>query len=92
MTDDTFYFIMHPCGDKTKIQVCDLSHVVSYQRSDWACVNDRNFSERDEAIAYARALAVKYEFTYVPFESRYDSSLNELNTFQLTPEEEAMLY
>lgn len=74
---DTFYFVIHPRGDRSVVQVIDLANAVSYERSDWLAVNDQDFYDRDEAIQHARALAQKFGLSYEPFESRYNKELNE---------------
>jgi hypothetical protein len=81
--DDTFYFVIHPAGDRSAVKVIDLSNSVSYERSEWLAVNDRDFTDRDEAIEHARGLAKKYGLNYVPFESRYNSELNEPYSLEL---------
>ncbi|MBD0788185.1 hypothetical protein HUO09_17660 [Vibrio sp. Y2-5] len=84
MNDPVLYFIIYPNGDESKITVIDLAQSVSYQRSEWTSVNDENFHDRDEAIETAKALAVKYSLTYLPFESRYNSNLSEPKHKQLS--------
>jgi len=74
---ETFYFVIHPKGDRSVVTVIDLAICMRYERSDWMAVNDEDFYGRDEAIEHARALAEKYKLRYEPFESRYDSQLNE---------------
>jgi len=81
MATGTFYFVMHPGGDRSAVQVVDLSHNCSYERSEWLAVDDINFNDRDKAIVYARGLAQKYGLRYELFDSRYDERLNE----RLTP-------
>lgn len=73
---DTFYFIAFVDKGET-ITVIDLGHSVSYERDEWSVVNDEDFSDHLEAIAYARALAEKHGLKYRRFESRYNSELNE---------------
>lgn len=74
---ETFYFIAHPCGDKDKVTVIDLSYSVDYKRSDWDTINDNNFTCHKEAIEYGRAIADKFNLKYELFNSRYNESLNE---------------
>lgn len=74
--NETFYFVAY-VDKRTALTVIDLAFVVDYERSDWDCVNDENFHDRDEAIHYARKLAAKYGLEYRLFDSRYDESLNE---------------
>jgi hypothetical protein len=75
--DDIFYFLCYPKGDKTKIQVIDLSYACSYERDEWSNVNDMTFYTADEAISYARELASRHNKEYVSFDSRYDESTSE---------------
>lgn len=72
--EDFEYFMVHPCCDKSKITVVELSPAVSYQRGEWDNVNDMTFhgeQGKKEAITYARKLAKKYSLVYCCFESRY---------------------
>ncbi len=71
---DGFYFLCFPVGDTTKITVIDLMNCVSYERDEFACVNDIDFYDKDEAITYARKLCDKYNKTYIPFDSRYGNA------------------
>ena len=48
-TDNLFYFVAYMKG-KTKITVIDLSYVVSWERKDWAVVNEKTFTEAEDAI------------------------------------------
>lgn len=80
--DNTFYFVVF-VHNNSALTVIDLSHSASYERSDWAAVNDKNFHDRDEVILYARKLATKYKLKYEPFRSRYNSALNERNILTL---------
>ena len=73
-----FYFVVFPRGDRSKVTVVDLSDAVGYQRSDWAAVDDTNYVNSVVAIKAARKVAKVLGAEYIPFESRYDSSLNEV--------------
>lgn len=73
-----FYFVAvcnNPLGDA--LTVIDLAHCVDYERDEWAVVDQINFKSHTDAIAHARRLARLNRMIYKPFESRYDSSLNE---------------
>ncbi|MBI6883075.1 hypothetical protein [Pseudomonas putida] len=74
---DTFYFVAFADRERKSVHVIDLGHSVSYERDEFAAVNDEDFSTLEEAIAHAKALAEKYKLGYKPFQSRYNSSLNE---------------
>lgn len=74
---ETFYFVAFVGEGQQEITVIDLGHSVSYERDDWAVVNDEDFHDHLEAIAYAKALAAQHGLKYRRFESRYNSSLNE---------------
>lgn len=74
---DTFYFVIYNGKDKSAIKVIDLAYSVDYERSDFPVVNKEDFQELEDAIEHAKALAEKYGLRYIPFESRYDSGLNE---------------
>ena len=80
---DLFYFIAHPQGDKSRVTVIDLSYSVSYERSDWDAANSINFTNPDEAIKYAKAIADKYNLKYELFNSRYDESTSEVLNLEL---------
>lgn len=73
---DTFYFVV--MVDKGQaITVIDLAYCVDYEQDDWACVDNQNFTDPSLAINHARRLANRNGLDYKPFESRYDSCLNE---------------
>lgn len=74
---DTFYFVAFNGKDESELLVIDLDYAVDYERGDWSVVDDKNFTDRNEAIAHARTLAIVNGLAYLPFESRYDKSLNE---------------
>jgi hypothetical protein len=74
---DTFYFVAFADEKSSVLTVIDLENIVSYERNHWSVVDEENFTDRDKAIAHARALATVNGLTYEPFESRYDKSLNE---------------
>lgn len=86
--NDTFYFVIHPRGDKSKVKVVDLGYSVSYQKNEWDCINKETFTDCKEAISYARKIAHKYNLQYQFFESRYNSDLNEKTHYHLTLTEE----
>lgn len=73
---DTFYFVAYVEKRET-LTVIDLAYSVDYERDDWDVVNDENFTDPLEAIAYARALAKQHGLKYRLFDSRYHSSLSE---------------
>ena len=72
-----FYFICHPKGDRSKLQVVDLQYTLDYEKDDWDVAVPTDFDNRTDAILWARSLAKGYGLTYNMFESRYDSELNE---------------
>ncbi len=82
-TGGTFYFVIHPRGDRSEVQVIDLASCARTERIEWLAVNDQDFYERDLAIAHARGLAQKFGLRYVPFESRYDTERNESHSLTL---------
>lgn len=77
--DDTFYFLafVGRSGPTPAVTVIDLAYCVDYEREDWATIGKVNYSDPAIAIARARAFAWVNGYSYKPFESRYDSSLNE---------------
>lgn len=72
-----FYFVVFCADDSDTLTVIDLDKCVDYERSDWNCIDKTNFTERDDAITYARDIAKENNLKYRPFTSRYDSELNE---------------
>lgn len=73
---DTFYFVV--MVDKGQaLTVIDLAYCVDYERDDWSSVDNENFTDPSSAINHARRLANRNGLAYRPFESRYDSYLNE---------------
>ncbi|MDA0152261.1 hypothetical protein OH460_08105 [Vibrio sp. Makdt] len=71
------YFIANQGGDKSKVTVIDLANVTVYEREQFSPVNDDNYHDLSEALGDAKAIASKYDLEYIPFESRYNSELNE---------------
>ena len=71
------YFLAHPCGDKSKVTAIDLASCVSYERNEWDCIDDTDFKSHRSAIKHARIFANYHGLQYIPFDSRYDESLNE---------------
>ncbi len=70
------YFVI---VDREKnLTVIDLEDCVDYERNDWVTIDDKNFYTPEEAIRHAKTMADKLGKLYVPFESRYDSSTNEI--------------
>ncbi|WP_338924530.1 hypothetical protein V0M98_33485 (plasmid) [Pseudomonas silesiensis] len=74
---DTFYFVALKGSDESTLLVIDLALAVAYERDQWKVVDDEDFYDLDEAIAHARGLAARNGLKYQPFESRYESSLDE---------------
>jgi hypothetical protein len=74
--DKTFLFAMF-MDKKTSVQVIDLSNACDYERDEFGPVNRRDFRDVNEAIAYTRALALKFGFKYNLFDSRYHECENE---------------
>lgn len=73
---DEFYFVALICG-RTAVTVIDLAYCVDYERDEWRVIDDTNFGDPEDAIRHARWFAKVTGLRYVPFESRYNSSLNE---------------
>ncbi|EMY6611267.1 MULTISPECIES: hypothetical protein [Vibrio] len=80
------YFIANQGGNTSKITVIDLADVTIYERDQFSPVNDDNYHDLTEALADAKAIASKYGLDYVPFESRYNSDLNEKTKLTLLME------
>lgn len=77
MASEFIYFVVHPYSTRQTLTVVDLQDCVSYERDEWRTVSNQDFDNHLEAIAHAKALAAKYGMRYEPFESRYNSDLNE---------------
>ena len=88
MESETFFFIAYD-GNRNTIKVIDLAHSVSYQRRDWSIAVDRDFDNPRSACDYARAVAIKYNLNYTPFDSQYGDDY--IDAMYLTLEEEAKL-
>lgn len=80
---DTFYFVIFTSKARTTIKVIDLAYASSYERSEWLAANEENFDTPEDAIEHAKALAAKFNLMYVPFESRYNSELDEKDALTL---------
>ena len=68
--NEIFYFLCHPKGDKTRICVIDEQESLHYEKYDFSLVNDMEWDNSEEAIDYAKKLAVKYDLVYEEFENR----------------------
>jgi hypothetical protein len=55
----------------------DLDFECLNERSDFCTVDEEYFFECDEAISVGRAIAKKYQLTYVPYVARYNDLLSE---------------
>ena len=65
------YFLAFPQGHKSKITVIDIIDIMSYERNEFANVNDNTYTTLKDAIDAGKDIARRYGLTYVPFESRY---------------------
>jgi hypothetical protein len=74
---ETFYFLCHPRRNRNELIVIDLAYSCDYELHDWTNVNDMTFTERDDAIKFARKFAKENNLEYFRFISRYNSELNE---------------
>lgn len=70
------YFVI--IDREKNLTVIDLQDCVDYERDEWNTLDDINFYTPEEAIRHAKTMANKLGKLYVPFESRYDSSTNEI--------------
>ncbi len=71
---ELFYFLCHPGGDESKVEVIDMQLNLSYEKYEYALVNDIVwYDDVNEAIDYAKKLCIKYDLTYIRFESRYSN-------------------
>ncbi|WP_196160835.1 hypothetical protein [Reinekea sp. G2M2-21] len=80
---EPFYFLCHPGGDRSKIQLIGLKPTESHERNDYDQFGDTTFHDLDEAISIARGLAIRHGFEYLPHKARHigyqDESLPLLN-------------
>lgn len=65
------YFLAFPQGDMSKITVIDIMDIMSYERSEFANVNENTYYKLKDAIEAGRDIARRHNLTYIPFESRY---------------------
>jgi hypothetical protein len=77
MEEYIFYFLCYPSGDRTRITVIDEFESSRYEKNDYALVNDLEWDNSENAIAYGRTLAEKYNLIYEPFKPRCGNINNE---------------
>jgi hypothetical protein len=51
------FHIIYPAGDKTRIQVLELSFAMSHELDDYALASRQEFSDQESASTYGRELA-----------------------------------
>lgn len=76
-SNDFIYFVVFADKECETLTVIDLQRCVDYEREDWNCIDNMNFQSHTDACEYARAVAKANNLKYRPFESRYNSMLNE---------------
>jgi hypothetical protein len=74
MSKQYFYFLMYPSGDRTRIQVQELSKDDD-PKSHWDTVDDTEFASFEEARTAAQQIARGRNLSYELFEPRYVDSL-----------------
>lgn len=78
MSDEFYFLTLVKRGEYLfAVTVIDLAYCVDYEREDWKTVNSVNYPNHLDAISAARVFAFNNGYPYKPFESRYNSSLNE---------------
>ena len=56
----TYYYIVFPRGDKTKLSIIDLSYHTKYEINDYSLASRKEFCNLNEVINYAKDLAKKH--------------------------------
>jgi hypothetical protein len=51
------FHIIYPAGDKTRLQVLELSFAMSHELDDYALASRQEFSDQESADAYGKKLA-----------------------------------
>ena len=59
-----FYFIVYPCGDKTKLSVASLNEHTRYEKDEYAVASRKEFYDEEECAKYARELAKEHNLQY----------------------------
>lgn len=60
----TFYFIVYPTGDHTKLSVAELCEATRYEMNDYSVASRQEFNDFYDAVKYAKELAQKNGLTY----------------------------
>jgi hypothetical protein len=59
------YFIVFPSGDRNKISVVEIPPALNYEINDYAVASRKEFFEVEEAVEYAKELAVSNNKEYI---------------------------
>jgi hypothetical protein len=52
-----YYIIIYPCGNRTKLDLAQISYGMEYEENDYAMASRRHFDNEAEAAEYCRQLA-----------------------------------
>ena len=55
--NDEKYYIIYPAGDRTMLEIISLSHACEHELNDYDVASRQSFTEKEEAIEYAKTLA-----------------------------------
>lgn len=62
--ESLYYYIVYPSGDRSKLTVVELLEACKYELSDYAVASRKEFTDKDEAVEYARKLATENDLIY----------------------------
>ena len=57
---ETYWIICYPRGDRTMLDVAEISRGCEYEESDYAVASRRRFDTEAEAVEYCAELAKKH--------------------------------
>jgi hypothetical protein len=71
MNEYIYFICFYRDSERSAITVVDLQQDMSYEKQDFAIVNENEYDTREEAIESARDIAKRHNLQYIPFVSRY---------------------
>ena len=69
--DDEKYFIVYPCGDKTKLTIISLTPAMEYELNDYDVASRKSFTDQLLCRKYAIDLAKENNLEYIPQDKEY---------------------
>lgn len=58
---DTFFIVVYPNGDQSRLSVAEISYECEYEMSDYDLASREKFDDETAAEEYARTLAKRYK-------------------------------